>query len=125
MDGASRIGADLAQCPDLVAVGHDSLRRELAHLELRPFRFVLASRLLGANIRVLVARECGAAFLLLPVRRADRDKIGLGGDGRGNLRRDLGLIASRVGTLCGIWATRKSFLLAPRLPHSQNGKHPA
>ena len=33
-------------------------------------------------------------------------------------------VAGGVGALCGIWANRKSFLLAPRHHASQSGRYP-
>jgi hypothetical protein len=62
----------------------------------------------------VVLGENGTAFLLLSMKRADLDELGLGCNRRGDMRVHLGLIVAWIGALCGIWANRKSFLLAPR-----------
>ncbi|MDW5267538.1 MAG: hypothetical protein SA176_17485, partial [Edaphobacter sp.] len=54
------------------------------------------------------------AFLLLAVSGADLDELRLRGDPLGKMSSDLGLIAVRVGALCGIRATGKCFPLARR-----------
>jgi hypothetical protein len=43
-------------------------------------------------------------------------------DGLRDMGFDLGLIAGGIGTLCGIWANCKSFLLAPRRRACQSGR---
>lgn len=94
MDGASWIRAHRLHGADAAAFSDDGLGGELAHLVLRPLGIVLAGRLV--NLGVLVAWEYGAVFLLRPVCRADLHNLRSRGDGLGDMRRDFGLIASRV-----------------------------
>jgi hypothetical protein len=65
----------------------------------------------GPDFGALAARQ-GAAFSLLPIGCADLHQLRLGGNGLGYVSIHLGLIARRGGTLCGIRATGKYFLLA-------------
>ena len=111
---ASRLGADLAKFALVDAVRNDGLGGVLARLELRPFRLLRRVGLLVPDFYVLAARDGLLAFRLLLVCRADLDKLRLGGDLGLNVCVQLGGVAIRVGTLCGIWANCKSFLLAPR-----------
>ena len=114
MHRAGWIGADLVDGADVAAFGDDGLGGELAHLELGPLRLVLRLRLLVPNGGVLVARQDGAAFLLLAVGRADLHKLRLRGDGLGDVRIDLGLIAGWVGAAsCLPRSSPNSSLLCP------------
>ena len=113
MDGASRIGAYLMDSANVAAFGDDGLRSELAHLELRPLGVLLRFRPVVPNRRVFVTRQDLTTVLLCAVGRADLYQFRLGSDGFGNVRVQLRLIAGWVGALCGIWASCKSFLLAP------------
>jgi hypothetical protein len=112
MDGASGIAAHLAKLTLLVALGDDGFAGEFAGLELGPLRLLFRGRLLGTNLGVLVARECGATFLLLAVGRTNLNQLRFRGNGFGNMRLDLRLITGGVGTLCGIRETGKCFLRA-------------
>ncbi len=112
VNGAGRLGANLPQFALLDAVRHDGLGSVLARFELGPSRLLRRVGLLLANFDVLVARDGLLAFRLLLVCRADLDKIGLGDNLRLYVRVQFRRIAIRVGALCGIWANRKSFLLA-------------
>ena len=97
MDGAGWVGADLVDGANVAAFGDDGLGGELAHLELGPLGLVFRLRLVVPNGGVLVARQYRAAFLLCAVGRADLYQLRLRGDGLGDVRRDLGLIAAGVG----------------------------
>jgi hypothetical protein len=114
MDGTGGIAAHLANLAFLIAFCDDGFAGELAGLELGPLRLILRGRLLGTNLGVLVAGESGVAFLLLAIRRTDLNQLRLRSDGFGDMPINLCLVAGRVGTLCGIWANCKSFLLALR-----------
>jgi len=70
-------------------------------------------RLLLADFDVFVAGNSFHSIGLLFVCRADLHKLRSGGDLGLHVRVQFGGIAIRVGTLCGIWANSKSFLLAP------------
>jgi hypothetical protein len=124
MNGACLIAAHLAQFALFIAFGDDSFAGEFAGLELGTLRLLFRGRLLGTNLGVFVARESGASILLLAISRTDLNEMRFCGDGSGNMRLDLRLITSGVGTLCGIWANRKSFLLAPRRHASQEQQIP-
>jgi len=72
---------------------------------------------LRLDLDVLVAGEGRAAAVggrCRSIGRRDLYQLGFGRDGLRDKPVQLGLVASRVGALCGIWANRKSFLLAPR-----------
>ena len=97
MDRAGWIGAHLMDGANVAAFGDDGLGGELAHLELRPLGVVLRLRLVVPNRGVLVARQYRAAFFLCAVGGADLHQLRFRGDGLGDVRRDLGLIAGGVG----------------------------
>ena len=97
MHRAGWIGAHLMDGADVAAFGDDGLGGELAHLELGPLRLFLRLRLVVPNGGVLVARQDRAAFLLLAVGGADLHQLRFRGDGLGNVRVHLGLIAAWVG----------------------------
>jgi hypothetical protein len=109
------------------AVRHDGLGSVLARFELRPLRLLRRVGLLIPDFNVLVAWDRLLAFRLLPVCRADLDKLRFGGDFGFYVRVELGGVAIRVGALCGIWANSKSFLLAPcrRAPRVESAGHTA
>jgi hypothetical protein len=109
---------NLARCKPCFAlvdaVRHSGFGRVFAGFELRAHRLAFGRRLLWSDFGVLVARQRRAAFLLLAVGRADWHQLGLRCNGLGNMGIDLRVVAVWVGALCGIWANRKSFQLAPR-----------
>jgi hypothetical protein len=114
MHQAGWLRAYLANLALVDAFGDDGFGGELARLEFRPGRLFFAGGLVGTNFDVPVAGQCRAAFLLLPIGRADLYEFGLGGKSLGDMGIDLPLIADGVGALCGIWANCKSFPLVPR-----------
>jgi hypothetical protein len=114
------LGANLPQLALVDTVRHNGFGRVLARFELRPLRLLRRIRLLLPDFDVLVARDCLFTLGLLLVCRADLDKLRFRGDLGFYMRIQLGTIAIRVGALCGIWANRKSFLLAPRRHSDQS-----
>jgi hypothetical protein len=78
---------------------------------------------LWPDFGVLVARQGSTSLLLLTIGRTDLHEFRFRSDGLRDMGIDLALIAGRVGALCGIWANRKSFLLAPRRHASQSGRY--
>ena len=121
---AGRIGADLVNGADIATLGDDGVRRELANLELGTLGLFLRFGFFVADSGVLVSRQDLAAFLLLAVGAADLHKLRLRCDLLGDVFANPGLIAAWISALCGIWANRKSFLLAPRRHASQSGRYP-
>ncbi len=101
----------MVPCP--VAFGHDGLGDELARLVLRPLRLCLVLGLVLLNRNVFVARENGTAFALLPLHRADLHELGFGGDGGGDVRLDLRLIAAWVGASVLLAKVGKQELVMP------------
>jgi hypothetical protein len=114
MHRAGWLGVYLPQFTLVDAFGHDSFGGVPARLELRSRGLFFGGGLVGPDFDLLVAGQRRAPFCLLPVGRTDLHEVGFRGDGLGDVRFHLGLIAARRSTLCGIWATCKSFLLAPR-----------
>jgi hypothetical protein len=114
MDGTRRIAAHLAKLALLIAFGDDRFTGKFAGLELGPLCVFFRGWLFGSNLGVFVAGEGCASFFLLAVRRTDLNQLWLRGDGFGDMRCYFGLVAGRVGTLCGIRATGKYFPLARR-----------
>jgi len=71
MHRAICLGANLAEFALLAAFGDNGLGGVLARLELRPGRLFFRPGLLLPDFDILVARNGGAAFLLLAIARAD------------------------------------------------------
>ena len=97
MDGAGWIGTYLVDRANVRAFGDDSLCGELAHLELGPLRIVSRFRVVVPNRGLLIARQYRTAFFLSTVGGADLNQLRLRRDSLGDVSRDLGLIAGRVG----------------------------
>lgn len=88
----------LSEALPLVALCNDGFGGELAGLELGPLGLLFRGRLLSTNLGILVAREGSAAFFLLTVGRTDLNQLRPRGNGFGDMRLDLRLVAGRVGT---------------------------
>src|SRR5882757_1727974 len=95
MHRAGLLGAYLSQLTLVDAFGDDGLGGVFAGFELRSCGLFFARWLIGPDFGVFVARQRGAAFLLLPVGRADLHELGFCRDGLGNVCIYLRLIATR------------------------------
>ena len=95
-----------------------------AGLILRPILLLFCLRVLLLDFDVLVAGKRGAGLVRRAIRRGNLYQLGFRRDRLRDMAVKLRLVASRVGALCGIWANRKSFLLAPRRHASQSGRYP-
>ena len=113
MYGTRGIGAHFVDGTNIAAFGDDGVGGVLTHLELRTLGLLFGLRFLVPDGDVLVARENLAAFRRFAIRGTDLHQLRLRCDLLSDMRTDLGLIAVRIGALCGIWANSKSFLLAP------------
>jgi hypothetical protein len=113
MRGAVGIGADFVSRTLPFSLGDDSLGRVSVGLELRRLRIFLRLRFLVADEDVLPPGENRTSLLRSSVVGADLHQRRLRGKGLGDVRINLGLKAGSIRALCGIWANRKSFLLAP------------
>src|SRR6185312_7879470 len=97
MHRAVRLRANLADFALVDAVRDDGFGGVFACFELRSDRLFFACGLLRPDFGVLVARQRRAAFLLLPVGRADLHELGFRRNGLGNMGIDLRVIAVWVG----------------------------
>jgi hypothetical protein len=76
---------------------------------------LLCVRVLRLDLDVLVAGQGGAVGgRCRSIGRRNLYQLWLGRNGLRDESVQLGLVAGRVGALCGIWANCKSFLLAHR-----------
>src|ERR1700722_948782 len=114
VDGASRIGTYLGYRTGIETLGHNGLFHMSAGLLVR-LETLPISRLFFRQMDFDIPsarQDCGVRRRSIGALDLEQLRLLLGR--LADMSLDLERKTDRVGALCGIWANRKSFLLAPR-----------